>query len=259
MIRMAGRTGGRIALTLAVTVLVSSALLSTEALNDLDAAPRNGQRRFAFDGSRLDIVVRGDGRVRLEQGPGDDLAVERELAGAAAREGNSGWDLDGNTLRLSAWCTGWAMNCRGEFVVRIPRGVAVSVDASSGVSALGLNRTLEVATGDGNISVRKASGPLSLRSTRGRVQVLDSTSQTVDAHATRGPVSLAFSEPPRSAVATSEIGDIRIELPRAWYRVDAEARDRDSVYVGVLDLPSAARHIVAHTEEGTIRIRATDS
>lgn len=246
-------------MTLAVAVLVLSALLSTEALNDLDTPPRNGQRRFAFDGSRLDIVVRGDGRVRLKQGPGNDLDVERALAGAAAREGNSGWDLDGNTLRLSAWCSGWAMNCQGEFVVWIPRGVAVSVDASSGVSALGLDRTLEVATGNGNISVRKASGPLSLRSTRGRVQVLDSTSETVDAHAARGPVFLAFSEPPRHAVATSDIGDIRIELPRSCYHVDAEARDRAGVYIDVLDFPSASRRIVARTEEGTIRIRSTDS
>ncbi|MGY9066692.1 DUF4097 family beta strand repeat-containing protein [Streptomyces sp. CAS3] len=257
---MSDRVGGRIVLVLAAT-LASLALLSARALDDLSAAPRDDQRRFDFDGDSLSVVARGDGRVRITPGREKTLSVGRELSGAAAREGNSAWSMEGDTLRLSARCTGLEMNCRAEFVIRVPRGVDVSVRASAGVTTLDIHSRARITTQTGDIKIEGATGSLWLHSTSGRIEVLDSTSQTVEAHTARAPVSLSFTAPPQRVVVGSEAGDIRVDLPDspARYRIIGTARDGESWHIGVVDVPSADRRIVARTEEGAVRIHMAES
>ncbi|MFD0417580.1 hypothetical protein [Streptomyces sp. NPDC127108] len=136
---MSERTGAKIVLALALITLVALTGLSTGALDDLDASPRDGRRRFDFDGARLSVVVNGDGRARLRYGKKREVTVTRKLTGAAAKEGNSSWSLDGDVLRLFARCTGIPINCSVQYVVHIPPDVDVSVSTSPGVTIMDLN------------------------------------------------------------------------------------------------------------------------
>ncbi|MBJ3813003.1 hypothetical protein [Streptomyces flavofungini] len=136
---MSERTGAKIVLALALATLVALTGVSTGALDDLDASPRDGRRQFVFDGTRLSVVVHGDGRARLRYGKKNEVTVTRKLTGAAAKKGNSSWSLEDQVLRLFARCTGIAINCSVEYVVHLPPDVDVFVSASPGVTIMDLN------------------------------------------------------------------------------------------------------------------------
>jgi hypothetical protein len=236
------------------------AYLGTCVTDDLDASPRDDQRRFDFSGRRLSVVVGGDGELRLERGRGGGLVVARELAGAAAQQGNAHWALDGDTLRLSAECPGIVINCRGEYVVRVPSGVDVSVTSRGSVTVVGLRCALHISTGTGDVRLERTSGTLRLRSGSGRIHLVDARSAYVDARTRRAPLSLAFTRPPVRVVAISDVGDINVKVPSvpAEYRVDGGAGNEAGVHVDIRDVPSAARSIVARTDEGVVRIRKAE-
>lgn len=259
MIRMSERTGGRIVLAL-VVMCAALAYLGTGAMDDLDASPRDDQRRFDFTGPRLTVVVGGDGELRLERGRGDGLVVARELAGAAAKQGNAHWALDRDTLRLSAECPGIVINCRGEYVVRVPSGVDVSVTSRGSVMVVGLRCALRISTESGDVRLERTSGTLRLRSDSGRIELVDAGSADVDARTRRAPLSLAFARPPVRVVAVSDAGDIDVKVPgaHAEYRVDGRAGNAAGVRADIADVPSAARSIVARTEKGAVSVRKTE-
>lgn len=252
---MSERTGGRIVLALLVTGAVV-ALLSVRALDDLDVSPRNDHRLFAFTGTRLAVVLSGDGRVRLEHGPGDSLAVSRELAGSAAKADHSSWELTDGTLRLAAECTGIPLNCRVDYVVQVPRSVEVTVTSPGSVTAVGLCCPVRISTGTGDITVERSLGPLRLGSESGRIRVREARSADVVASTRKAPVSLSFAAPPSQVVVDSDVGDIGVELPDspAPYHVSASGKDGDDVQVELPDVPSAERSVRARTREGTVRI-----
>ncbi|MGW6735169.1 DUF4097 family beta strand repeat-containing protein [Streptomyces sp. NPDC055013] len=257
MIRMSERTGGRIVLAL-VVMCAALAYLGTGAMDDLDASPRDDRRRFDFTGRRLSVVVGGAGELRLERGRGDGLVVARELAGAAAK--NANWALDGTTLRLSAECPGIVINCRGTYVVRVPGGVDVSVTSRGSVAVVGLRCALRISTGTGDVRVERTSGMLRLRSGSGRIQLEDVESAYVDARTRRAPLALAFARPPVRVTAISDAGDVDVTLPSApaEYRVDGRAGNASGVHVDFVDVPAAARSIVARTDKGVVRIRKAE-
>ncbi|MFE7529783.1 hypothetical protein ACFU7Y_29325 [Kitasatospora sp. NPDC057542] len=252
---MSERTGGRIVLALLVTGAVV-ALLSVRVLDDLDASPRNDHRLFAFTGTRLAVVLSGDGRVRLQHGPGDSLAVSRELAGSAAKAGHSSWELTGSTLRLAAECTGIPVNCRVDYVVQIPAGTEVTVTSPGSVTAVGMCCPAWISTRTGDITVEGSLGPLRLSSESGRIGVREARSADVVASTRRAPVSLSFAAVPSQVVVDSDVGDISVELPDppAPYHVSASGKDGGDVQVELRDVPSAERSIRARTREGAVRI-----
>ncbi|MEU3191518.1 hypothetical protein ABZ686_12945 [Streptomyces sp. NPDC006992] len=257
---MSERTGGRIVLASAVMCCAVLAYLGTGAMDDLDASPRGDQRRFDFTGSRLSVAVGGDGEVRLERGRGDGLVVIRELAGAAAKQGNADWALDGDALRLSAECPDIAINCYGEYVVKVPRGVDVSVTSRGDVTVAGLRCALHIATRTGDVRMERTSGTLRLRSDSGRIQLVEARSTDVEARSLRAPVSLTFVRPPMRVMAISDAGDIDVRVPSvsAAYRIDGRAGDAADVHIGIRGVPSAKRSIAARTEKGVVEIRKAE-
>ncbi|MFI1127097.1 DUF4097 domain-containing protein [Streptomyces hygroscopicus] len=256
---MSERTGGRIALAL-VVMCAALAYLGTGAMDDLDASPRNDQRRFNFTESRLTVVVDGDGELRLERERGHELVVTRELAGAAAKQDNANWALDRDTLRLSAHCPGIVINCRGAYVVKVPSGIDVSVMSPGSVTVVGLLCALRISTETGDVRLERTSGTLRLRSDSGRIHLVDARSADVDARTRRAPLSLAFARPPVHVVAISDAGDVNVKVPSApaQYRVDGTAGNAAGVRVDIADVPSATRSIVARTDKGVARVREAE-
>lgn len=257
MIRMSERTGGRVVLA-SVLVCATLAFLGTRAMDDLDASPRDDRRRFDFTGPRLSVIVTGDGQVRLEPGRATGLTVVRTLAGSAAKHGNADWELDGHTLRLSAECTGIAINCHGVYVVRVPSGTDVSVTSRGGsVTGAGLRGTLRISTSAGDVRLRRTTGALRLYSASGRIELVGARSAQVDARTGRAPISLSFARPPARVAAYSNAGDIDVRLPvsRAEYRVEAVAGSRAAQHIGIVNDPSASRRVTVRTEHGAVTVR----
>ncbi|MEU1553226.1 hypothetical protein ABZ517_10950 [Streptomyces scabiei] len=253
MIGMSGRAGGHIVAALLVTC-AALVLLGVRALDDLDVPPRDGLRQFAFEGTRLTVIASGDSRVWLRQARGPALTVSRELAGSAAKAGHSSWELTGSTLRLGVRCTGISLNCRGDYVVRIPPGVAVTVTSTGAVTAHGLCCPLRITTEAGDVTVEGSLGTLRLRSASGRIRVRDARSADVLASTPKAPVSLSFAAPPRRVVAVSEVGDVDVELPDSPvpYRLAVEGMRKGRA--DLENVPSADRTISARTRQGTVRI-----
>ncbi|MGW6769051.1 hypothetical protein ACWGBX_01340 [Streptomyces sp. NPDC055037] len=255
---MSERTGGRIVLALAVA-FAAVALVPTYALDDLDTDPRSGEREFDFAGPRLAVIVSSGSQVGLEPGRGTVLTVVRHLTGTAAKDGHAEWRLEGDTLRLSAKCSGVMINCSGRFVVRVPPGVDTSVDAASDidVTAKGMRHALRITTRRGDIRLEGTAGALWLSSRSGRIDVLDAASPTVDARNQNAPITLGFAVAPRSVTAASEVGDITVVLPRtdAEYGIDIKARVREIDGIALSESPPYARHISARTRDGAVRVQ----
>ncbi|MDK1476998.1 hypothetical protein QNO07_27000 [Streptomyces sp. 549] len=241
------------------TLAAVLSLSSCGAVGDLDAEPRSDSRRFDFSGERL--IVDSGSNVRLVAGDGPGLAVSRKLTGQAAEKGNAAWKLAGDTLRLTARCTGMVLNCSSEYTVHVPAGVTLTVRTQGAdVTAESLPHRLTVRTESGRIKLSEGSGDLRLRTRTGRVDVIGSRSADVRVRSHNADHSLTFSKPPRRLSAHTGIGDIAVTLPKGGtrYRIDGRAQDPQTYRVDFPSHGDASHRIAVESPEGRVRVRAED-
>ncbi|MFI6284572.1 hypothetical protein ACIBCM_07420 [Streptomyces sp. NPDC051018] len=225
-------------------------------VGDIGVDPVSDSRSFGISGPKLTIDTTGD--VRVESGKGSRVKVSRELAGKAAEDGNASWELEGDTLRLTAECKGLVLNCGSHYTVEVPPGVtAVSVRTKGGeVAADSLPGALTVETKTGDIRVTKGSGELRLSSDTGRVSVSDSLSADVRVSSRDADHTLSFARAPRRVVDRTGKGDISVTLPEdnTRYRIDASAQREDKARIGVGSDRSAANRLTLESPRGRVRV-----
>ncbi|MFE2292124.1 hypothetical protein [Streptomyces sp. NPDC059452] len=239
----------------AAALAAALALSSCGSIGDLGVKPRNDSRTFGLKGSSLTVESGSD--LRLETADGPDLTVDRNLTGQAAEDGNASWKLKGNTLELTAKCSGLVLNCGSEYTVKVPSGVAVTVvTTGADVVARGLADALTATTGTGAIRVERSSGTLRLSSGTGRIVVRDSSSAHVEVRSDNADHTLAFRKAPSRVASRTGIGDIRLTLPRdtTRYRIDGRAQDHDTYRVGVPHTPGASNRITVESPRGRVLV-----
>jgi len=239
----------------AAALIAVLALSSCDSVGDLDVEPRNDSREFEFSGQRL--TLDSESNVRIEAGDGPGLDVSRKLTGMAAKEGNASWELNGNTLRLTAKCTGVVLNCGSNYTVKVPSGIAVTVVTSGAdVTAAGLTNELTVRTKSGKIKLAGGSGPLRLTSGTGRITVSDSSAQDVEVRSHDAAAFLTFRKAPRRVAAHLDIGDIRLTLPKdgTRYAIEGRAQEKEKYRVDVPNDPGASHRITVESPQGRVRV-----
>ncbi|MFJ6139192.1 DUF4097 family beta strand repeat-containing protein [Kitasatospora sp. NPDC092286] len=238
---------------------LAAALTGCGVTDDLAAQPRSDSQDFAVHGDQF--TVETDQDVTLLPADGKAVRVDRHLTGRAAQDGNATWVLDGTTLRLSATCSGVALNCQADHTVHVPRNMAVTVRGTgpAGVTAKGIDGRLDVTTGQGGVDIDTASGPLRVRTRSGHITANGLTSPEVDAANDHGSVKLAFRTTPTAVSAGSTTGSITVSVPKdgTRYRVSAAAGS-SRPHVDVDQDPGSPRTITATSKVGVVRVNTKD-
>ncbi|MEV2247068.1 DUF4097 family beta strand repeat-containing protein [Streptomyces sp. NPDC049970] len=194
------------------------------------------------DVERIEVTRRVDGWVFLGNGP-DPV-----------------WKLEGDKLTLGVKCSAMISNCEARHEVKVPRGVALSVEGDNGkVTAAGFTTRLKISADNGGISVRDASGPLELRSDNGSVVAERVSGSSVVARSANGEIRLGFTRVPALVDTVSDNGRIDIGLPpgQDTYAVSAEA-DNGNVSVDVPRSDSSEHVVKARSDNGEVTVRSAN-
>lgn len=215
-------------------------------------ATSQDSRDFTFSGGTLAIDAR-ESSLTLVPGSEGKVSVRRRLEGSAAADGNASWSLQDGTLRLRAKCSGVVLECKSEHTVRVPKNVALKIDASgSAVRVEGLTGDVNaVLRNDGSLRVIGPKGTLRLRNHGGQIVVQDATSKDVRADTSAdGTIRLGFSAAPNRVEAHAS-SSVSITLPAGpeTYRVDAGSAR------GLPSDPDSKRVIIATAADGTVSLR----
>jgi len=144
--------------------------------------------------------------------------------------------LHGTTLTVSYICP-TEIICSVSYQVQVPRGVAVSVS-----------------TGAGAVTLTSLAGTLNARASAGLITADDLRSPVATFKANAGGVVAAFSAPPRSLTATTNVGPIGLTVPGSMdYRINTHTFVGTST-VTVHRSSSSAHTISASSDLGSISI-----
>jgi hypothetical protein len=144
--------------------------------------------------------------------------------------------VSGGTLTLGYTCESQLL-CSVDYVIKVPRGVAVHAESR-----------------EGSVTLTSVSGPVSARTFAGLITATGLTSPSAVLKSSAGGVNATFAAAPSSVQASTDAGSITITLPgSAAYKVNAHA-DVGVTSVTVRHSNSAADTISAHSDLGDITI-----
>jgi hypothetical protein len=163
----------------------------------------------------------------------------------------------GGTLTITARCPSPGQRtCGADLTLSVPAGAALQAQLTSGdVAVSGLRGPVSLAATSGDVRLSQVSGPLRLRSDSGDIVAEALASAQVDAKDDDGDVSLAFAAVPTRASATSDAGDVSVDVPR-WaggYRVQAVTSSGDRT-VSIRPDPASTHAIIATSDAGDVAV-----
>ncbi|NUL05220.1 DUF4097 family beta strand repeat protein [Streptomyces lunaelactis] len=241
-------------------VLVAAVVLTGCGGADAGNAPVES-RSFPLAGKTLTI---DSDSSDIDLVPADvlDVQVTRQVDGWVFM-GNgpeASWNMKDGKLTFRVTCDAVASECESRHTVKVPRGVAVTVEDDNGsVTAGGFDTALKIRSDNGEVTVRDSSGPLELRSDNGEIVTDRVTAKTVTAQSDNGSVQLRLSAVPDRVDTVSDDGEVVIELPRAGapYAVTAKSSNGD-VDVDVPTDGGSAHIVTARSDNGKVTVRSAN-
>ncbi|WP_405662055.1 DUF4097 domain-containing protein [Streptomyces sp. NBC_01166] len=241
------------------TVLLVAALSGCGSADAEDAAAEH--KSFAFGGDSLTIDAENS---TLELVPADveQIEVTRRVDGWVMLGSGPDpvWKLEGDELRLEVKCRAVISNCEAHHEVKVPRGLALTVQGDNGkVTAAGFSAPLKISADNGGVDVRDISGPLELHSDNGSVEAERVSGSSVIARSDNGSVRIGFTRVPTLVDTVSDNGSISIDLPagKSAYAVSAEA-DNGDVSVKVPRSESSEHVVKARSDNGEVTVRSAN-
>lgn len=255
--RTAARRPAR-ALVASVGAVVVGLCLSGCGGTDVDSAPVE-HKTFAFGGKSLRIDA-GDTDVELVAADVHSIEVTRRVDGwvVLGSGPDARWTMQNGTLTLRVKCSAMISDCAARHQVKVPRGVAVTVDGDNGkVVASGFDAPLTVQSDNGQVTVRDSSGPLKLETDNGAVVTERISSRSVSAQSDNGAIRLGFAVVPDLVDSSTDNGEVTVELPKgsAEYAVTAGSGNGD-VSVQVPRSDSSPHVVKARSDNGRITVRS---
>ncbi|MFC8916060.1 DUF4097 family beta strand repeat-containing protein [Streptomyces sp. NPDC057116] len=227
---------------------------------DVEGAPVE-RKTFGFRGETL-VVDADDSELVLVPADVKDVEVTRQVDGwVAMGDGPEPvWKLEGGRLTLRVKCDALVSECEARHEVRVPRGVAVTVEDGNGdVTADGFRTALKIVSDNGTVTVRDAGGPLELRSENGDVRVEGGTSKSVVARSGNGDIRLALRSVPDRVEAVNDNGDVAVELPGGGARYAVEAGSANGEVKVAVPTDDGSGHVVkARSDNGQVTVRSAN-
>ncbi|MEV7681764.1 DUF4097 family beta strand repeat-containing protein [Streptomyces sp. NPDC088341] len=238
------------------------AVLAVAGCGGTDASDAPAEKKsFALSGKTLTIEA-GDSGVELVSADVKSVEVTRRVAGwvFAGSGPDASWKMTDDRLSLKVRCRAIASDCEALHEVRVPRGVAVTVNGDNGeIVATGFDTGLKLTSDNGSVTVRDSSGPVDLESDNGKITAERLSARTVAAKSDNGSVRLGLSAVPDTVDTVSDNGRIVIDLPRSRtaYAVTATS-DNSDVDVDVRTDRNSAHVVKARSDNGKITVRTAD-
>jgi hypothetical protein len=253
------RTRAR-ALIAAAGVAVAAGALTGCGSADAGDAPVES-KSFPLTGKALTIDS-DDSAIELVTADVKEVQVTRQVDGWVFM-GNgpeASWKMKDGTLTLRVKCDAVASDCEARHTVKVPRGVAVTVEDDNGsVTASGFDTALKIRSDNGGVTVRDSSGPLRVDSDNGAVVTERVSSKTVSVRSDNGSVRLGLVAVPDRVETVSDNGGITIELPGAGapYAVTAKS-DNGGVDVDVPTDDISSHVVKARSDNGKVTVRSAN-
>lgn len=141
----------------------------------------------------------------------------------------------GGQLEVRAFCSD--IHCEADVAVAVPGDVPV-----------------QVKTERASIDVVGTSGPLTVDTSDGSVDMAQLRSKQVAVNCRRGSITLLFADAPDQVTASSSDGSLTVQVPRsAPYALDAVAT-QGSTDLEISNDPSSSRHLHLRTRNGSITV-----
>ena len=198
------------------------------------------------------------GWVRIRAGTattGATVVSRRTSSQSTARHHES---VGAGLLDVTADCpsglTEAADSCTVNFDITIPRGTDVNVTTSTGdVNVTGTNSPITIRTTSGAIQVHRTTGPVHLTSKVGSVAADQVNGGTVSTETSTGDIRLSFSAAPDRAQATSNTGNVHLEVPKDGtpYRVHADPA-LGGTHINLPTSSTSLRELELNTNTGRI-------
>ncbi|TQK44265.1 putative adhesin [Streptomyces sp. SLBN-118] len=253
------RTGRRALVAFGGTAVLG---LSLTGCGSADAGEAPVEKRaFPFVGKALTIDT-DDSDIELQPADVKDVQVTRQVDGwAFLGDGpEASWKMEDGKLTLRVNCDAVASDCEARHIVKVPRGVAVTVEDDNGsVTASGFDTALTVRSDNGAVTVRDSSGPLQLDSDNGEIVTERVRARTVSVKVENGDVRLGLLAAPERVETVTDNGSTLIELPRAGapYAVTAKS-DNGGVDVDVPNDSSSTHVVNARSDNGKVTLRSAN-
>ncbi len=158
------------------------------------------------------------------------------------------------TLTLTSTCRPRPV-CSVSYDISVPRATTVRVTDNVGTIRLdSLSGPVTALSDAGKIELGSLSGPVEATTHAGWIHGQDMSPAQATLHVSAGEIDVAFSAPPATVAATTDVGAITLRVPGSVpYRVDATATV-GSIQVTVTRSPTATRQITASTDIGSVTI-----
>lgn len=222
----------------------------------------NGRQTYRQAVSRVTLDSNA-GDVTVAAGEPGAVTVERRISWTSLRKPTVEETWSGDTLTVTGRCPrtglkfGLGSDCKMDYVLRVPPGVAVDVRTEAGnVRAVDLTGEVRLTASAGEITAESISGPLYARADSGQITGVGLRSDTTDVAIDAGGVELTYAEVPPTVSAVASAGDVVIHLPAGAYDVTADAASGDE-RVEVTSDPGAPSSVTARTSAGDVLIQYT--
>lgn len=235
------------------------AMGSIEAVGLASRTERTVRQSFGAEGIAVVSVSSDDGDVRVVGAVGstDEIRVVIRLQ-ESWRTVDRVARVDGDHLELAASCPEFGIAfCRADYEVQVPRGVRVVARSHNGdASARSVDGGVDVTSSNGDVTGDDLGGVVVLGSDNGSVDAEGIRAQRLDASSSNGNVTVGFATPPTDVRATSDNGDVIVEVPRgaALYAVDATT-DNGTATTPIRTDPASDRRVVASSDNGDVDVR----
>jgi DUF4097 and DUF4098 domain-containing protein YvlB len=238
-----------------VLALVLTGFAGLQVINNTSGEVRRIEHRvFPATVERVRLST-SSGSIRVTGADDHQVNVDGRLSGTVKVPAMTA-RLDGTTLVVQAHCPVF-WNCEASFDLRVPAGVAVEAEISSGdVQASDLRAPVRLSTSSGDVVVRRVAGSVSLHTSSGDIRASDVSARTLTADTSSGDVTLEVASVPADVSAHTSSGDVRIIVPRSRdaydVTVDTSSGDRT---VAVRTDPLSTHRLRATTGSGDVSVR----
>ncbi|MFC0626623.1 DUF4097 family beta strand repeat-containing protein [Kribbella deserti] len=225
------------------------------AVSQLTESEQTKQLEFPVSGTSLRIES-SDNDLEIRSGDVSQITVSRKAERNLFSDDPEESYKDG-VLELKDTGCGFLSigGCDTEYVIVIPKNLALKVDNSSGeILAVGLSNGADLKTSSGQIELHGVSGEVKAQTSSGSIEGQALGEGQYRAKVSSGDVELEFAAAPSSVDAESSSGDVTIEVPGAdVYAVEAETSSGETDNLLKQD-PAATRKIRAKSSSGDVKL-----
>jgi DUF4097 and DUF4098 domain-containing protein YvlB len=253
-----GRPSGTMSTERRFGIAISVALIlggAYWALTNLTEEQKSSQDTYPVHGTSLTVVSKS-ADVEVVSQDVQEIRVDRKFKKTVFGSDPDESYRNGKLEVKSNGCSFLSFGCGTEYVITVPKNLAVRVDNTSGtikVSDVAGGATLKTTSGD--VEAHAIGGELTIEATSGDIEASALTATKVHSKTTSGRVELTFATVPDEVSAQGTSGDVTVSVPEGTetFKVDTDTSSGDE-HTEVRTDPAATRSITAKTSSGDVTV-----